>query len=132
MSVFASKFNRSSISLRDYDEVLRYLKKHKKIVQNSETRKKISKILLVVEPVSQVIEGNLSNNTVIDERSVVKTIKQRHEKEWYSYKDEILVLNTKLKTNSFTLSDNDFEILNDIADALDVECGYLFKRLSEV
>jgi hypothetical protein len=132
MSVFASKFNKSSISLREFDEVLRYLKKHKKIVKTSHTNQKIEHILAVTNPISDVIKGTLSSNTVIDERSVVKNIKQRHEREWQSYKEEILRLNDKLKKNSFMLSDNDIQILNDIADALDIECGYLFKRLSEL
>jgi len=132
MSIFASKFNRNSVSLKEYDEVLLYLKKHKEIVQAPENEGKIRKILTVIEPISDVIEGNLSNSTAIDERSVLKTLRQRHEKQWYSYKDEILRLNEKLKSKKFTLSKNDFEILNDIADALDVECGHLFKRLSEI
>lgn len=132
MSVFASKFTRSSISLKEYDEVLRYLKKNKTIAKTEEIEERISNILKVIDPISEVIEGKLSRNTVIDERSIVRTIKQKHEKEWYSYKKKIIDLNSKLRKIRFTLTDKDFDLLNDIADALDIECGYLFKRLSEV
>jgi len=132
MSVFASKFDRSSVSLREYDEVLRYLKKQKKVVKKHGAEEKINNILIVTEPVSVVIEGRLSNSTSIDERSLVDTIMRRHEKDWYIYKEKIIKLNSKLKLESFTLTESDFDILNDIADALDNECGYLFKRLSEI
>lgn len=132
MSVFASKFNRSSISLKKYDEVLRFLRKNKKVSKTEEIDKRINNILKVIDPISDVIKGKLSRNTIIDEISIVKTIKQKHEKNWYSYKEKIINLNSKLKKKQFTLTDRDFDLLNDIADALDIECGYLFKRLSEV
>lgn len=132
MSVFATKFNKRSVSLREFDEVLRFLKQHKEVTKTTETEQRIEHILKVTEPMSDVIKGNLSNNTIIDEKRLVLNIKQRHEKEWYSYKEEILILNNKLKEKKFTLSESDFNILNDIADALDLNCGYLFKRLSEL
>lgn len=132
MSVVASKFNKRSVSLREFDEVLKFLKQEKQITKTFETEERIEHILKITEPISDVIKGNLSNNTIIDEKSLVYNIKQKHEKEWYSYKEDILVLNSKLKERKFTLSDNDFNILNDIADALDINCGNLFKRLSEL
>lgn len=132
MSVFALKFNKRSVSLREFDEVLRFLKQHKEVTKTTETKQRIEHILKVTEPISDVINGNLSNNTVIDEKRLVHNIKQRHEKDWYSYKENILTLNNKLKEKKFTLSESDFDLLNDIADALDMNCGYLFKRLSEL
>ncbi len=122
MSVVASKFKKRSVSLREFDEVLRFLKQHKEVSKTAETEQRIDHILKVTEPISDVINGNLSNNTVIDEKRLVHNIKQRHEKDWYSYKEKILTLNNKLKEKKFTLSESDFEILNDIADALDMNC----------
>lgn len=132
MSVFASKFSTSSISLKEYDEVLRYLKKHKEIHTTPEIVTKIQKILRVIDPVSEVIRGKLSVSTEIDENSVVSIIKNKHEKEWFSYKEKIIKLNLKLQSEKFELSDQDIDILNDIGDALDAECGTLFKRLSAI
>ena len=132
MSIFASKFNKRSVSLREFDEVLKFLKQEKHVIKTTETEKRIEHILQITEPISDVIKGNLSNNTIIDEKRLVTNIKQRHEKEWYSYKEDILDLNSKLKESKFTLSEKDINILNDIADALDINCGNLFKRLSEL
>ena len=131
MSVFASKFSTSSMSLKDYDDALRYLKK-KNITKNPETETKVRKILRVVSPVSDVIQGKLSISTEIDENSVLDIIRHKHEKEWFLYKEKIISLGQKLLSGEFQLSDQDIDVLNDIGDALDVECGALFKRLSNI
>lgn len=132
MSMFASKFSSSSISLKEYDEVLRFLKKHKEVKTTPEIEAKIEKILRIITPVSEVIQGKLSDSTEIDENSVVNIIRQKHEKEWFSYKEIIVELNLKLQSERFELSKQDIDVLNDIGDALDVECGTLFKRLSAI
>lgn len=131
MSIFASKFSTSSMSLKDYDDALRYLKK-KDIAKNPETEAKIEKILRVVNPVSDVIQGKLSISTEIDENSVLNIIRHKHEKDWFLYKEKIVGLDHKLLNGEFELSGQDIDVLNDIGDALDVECGTLFKRLRTV
>ena len=132
MSVFASKFSSSSISLKEYDEVLRFLKKHKEVRKTPQIEVKIEKILRIITPVSEVIQGKLSDSTEIDENSVVNIIRHKHEKEWFSYKEIIVELNLKLQSERFELSNLDIDVLNDVGDALDVECSTLFKRLSVI
>jgi len=132
MSVFASKFSSSSISLKEYDEVLRFLKKHKEVRKTPQIEVKIEKILRIITPVSEVIQGKLSDSTEIDENSVVNIIRHKHEKEWFSYKEIIVELNLKLQSERFELSNLDIDVLNDVGDALDVECSTLFKRLSAI
>lgn len=132
MSVFASQFSTSSISLKEYDEVLRFLKKQKEVRKTPEIAIRINKILKVINPISEVIQGKLSNSTEFDENSIVKIIKKKHEKDWFSYKEKIVELNSKLQLSKFELFKKDFDVLNDIGDALDVECGALFKRLSVI
>lgn len=132
MSMFASKFSSSSISLKEYDEVLRFFKKHKEVKATPEIEAKIGKILRIITPLSEVIQGKLSDSTEIDENSVLNIVRQKHEKEWFSYKEIIVELNRKLQSERFELSKQDIDVLNDIGDALDVECGTLFKRLSAV
>lgn len=132
MSIFASKFSSSSISLKEYDEVLRFFKKHKEVRKTPQIEAKIEKILRIITPVSEVIQGKLSDSTEIDENSVVNIIRHKHEKEWFSYKEIIVELNLKLQSERFELSNRDIDVLNDIGDALDVECSTLFKRLSVI
>jgi hypothetical protein len=129
MSIFASKFNTCSLSLKQYDDALRYLKKSKDIRKNSEMELKVDKILRVINPISEVIQGKLSSSTAIDENSVLNILMQKHEKEWFLYREKLIHLCDKLQKRQFKLTKPDIDILNDLGDALDVECGALFKRL---
>ena len=131
LSVFASKLNISSTSLKEFDDALRLFRKKEEILNTGETRQHISKLLRVITPISEAIKGELSVSTEIDERRVTAIIRNRHEDDWAFYREDILKLNSKLKSPKFRLTRNDIDILNDIADALDIECGNLFRRLSE-
>ena len=131
LGVFASKLNISSVSLREFDDALRLLKKREEIVRAAEMEEHINKLLKVTNPISEAIKGELSASTEIDERRIVSIMKNRNSRNWPTYKERILQLDTKLKSPRFKLTRDDIDILNDIADALDIECGNLFRRLSE-
>ena len=131
LSVFASKLNISSKSLKEFDDALRLFRNKEEILNTGEKRRHIGKLLRVVAPISEAIKGELSVSTEIDERRVTAIIRNRHEHDWAFYRDDILKLNSKLNSPKFRLTRNDIDILNDIADALDIECGNLFRRLSE-
>jgi hypothetical protein len=129
MSIFASKYSACSLSLKQYDDALRFLKKNKDVEKNSETLSAVDKILRVINPISEVIQDKFSTSTAIDESSVLHILRQKHERDWFSYKEKIVYLRDKLQTFEFELSPLDIDILNDLGDALDVECSALFKRL---
>jgi len=128
---FASRFNISSELLKEFDEALLFIRGKKEIVKTPEVADKLSKLLKVINPVSDGIRGKLSESTVISERTIINIIKERHSKEWPTYKENILKLKSKLNSDKFQLSQEEFQLLNDIADALDAECANLFHRLSE-
>lgn len=131
LGIFASRFNVNTKSLEAFDEALRFFKKKEEIKKTPEVKAKIDKLLDVIEPIVENIEGNLSESIVISERNVVDIIKERHHNEWPTYKEKIKQLHSKLTSDKFKLSEIDFQLLNDIADALDAECGNLFRRMSE-
>ena len=131
LGIFASRFNVNTKSLEAFDEALRFLKKKEEIKKTPEVKEIIDKLLDVIEPILENIEGTLSESTAISERSVVDIIKERHDREWPTYRKKIKQLHAKLNSSKFKLSKNDFRLLNDIADALDAECGNLFRRMSE-
>jgi len=131
LSIYASKFSVNSKSLKDFDDALRFVKGKKEITKTPGVTEIISKLLNVINPILQSIKGNLSESIAIDERSVVDIIKNRHNREWPTYRERIQKLHAKLSSNEFTLSQSDFQLLNDIADALDAECANLFRRMSE-
>ena len=131
LGVFVSRFNVNTKSLEAFDEALRFLKKKEKIKKIPEVKASIDKLLDVIDPLLESIEGNLSESTAISERRVVDIMKDRHSKEWPTYRKKIKRLHSKLNSSEFRLSESDFRLLNDIADALDAECANLFRRMSE-
>lgn len=100
-------------------------------MKTPEVKASIDQLLDVIEPLLESIEGNLSESTAISERRIVDIMKDRHSKEWQTYRKKIKQLHSKLNSSEFKLSESDFRLLNDIADALDAECANLFRRMSE-
>ena len=131
LGIIASRFKVNTKSLEAFDDALRSLKKNQGIKKTPEVKATIDKLLGVIDPIVENIEGNLSESTAISERHVVDIIKERHDREWPTYRKRIKQLHTKLNSTKFKLSERDFRLLNDVADALDIECGNLFRRMSE-
>jgi len=131
LSVYASRFSINSQSLKDFDEGLRYITKKKILLKTSGEEKYLRKILNVLDPIVDSLQKHFSESTLINERTVIEIIKNRHDKNWPTYKEKIILLHKKLHENKMTIFHEDIKILNDIADALDSECAHLFRRLSE-
>jgi len=128
---YASKFNINSKSLKEFDDALRFVKEKKEITRTPETAEIINKLLNVISPILESIKGSLSESIAINEHSVASIIKNRHNRDWPTYREQIQKLYSKLTSSKITLSHGDFQLLNDIADALDAECANLFRRMSE-
>ena len=131
LGLFASKFSMNSKSLREFDEALRLFRDEKIIQRTDVLADSIGKILNVITPITKAIKGELSTSTSINERRIIDILKIRHEKEWFTYKDHILEIKYKLNSEEFRLTKKEFQILNDIGDAIDSECAELFRRMSE-
>jgi len=126
---YSSILDTNSQSLKEFDKALRSLK-NKKEISRAEEKQAIEKLLDVVRPIAKSIEGNLTEFTSINELSIMHIMKIRHDRDWQRYKERIRELELKLESKRFILSQNDFGLLNDIADALDAECASLFRRMS--
>lgn len=131
LGIFASRFSINSKSLKEFDSALHYLRNSTMITQTPKEKELIDKLVSVVYPISEAIRGKLSDSTVINERSILEILKVRHDKEWPTYKEQILKLNSKLGSDQFQFSNDDLRLLNDIANAIDAECVNLFRRMSE-
>jgi hypothetical protein len=130
IGVYASRFNVNTRSLEAFDDAIRFFKE-KRTIDPTETRMMIGKLLDVLNPLIESIKGNLSNSIAISERNVADIIKERNNRNWPLYKKRIQELPTRLGSAEHELSENDFNLLNDIADALDAECATLYRRMSE-
>ncbi len=128
--LLATRFNENTILLRKFDEALRYFKEKEKPERKAGTSEQKENLLYVLRPVSETIEGLLSKSTVLDEQKIIDILKRRRIKDWQRYKEQIVQLTSKLSVGNVTLSQEDFELLNDVADAIDIECASLFRRMS--
>lgn len=131
LGVIALKFSTNTNSLKEFDESLRILKKKKGILRTEDAAEIINNLLKVIHPIADGIKEKLSESMVITERNVTDIIKERHNRDWPTFRENILRLESKLNSQKFPLSDDDFGLLEDIADALDAECTNLFQRMGE-
>jgi hypothetical protein len=90
----------------------------------------LEKMLAVLKPISEMLNGRLSNAMDFDEHEVLEILQSRHTEDWQAYKTRLLRLVEKLTARETDFVDEDFEALNDVADAVDTQCATLFKKIS--
>ncbi len=128
--LFASRFRESTASLKSFDEAVRYFRKLDVDYDSHETQEQLRKLLLVLNPVADSLNGKLSDSMNFDELGVVEILRRRRAKDWQRYQDGIIRLAGTLRSGETRLSKIDFEVLNDVGDAIDTECTSLFRRMS--
>src|SRR3989442_1565469 len=121
--LFASRFRDSTNSLRLFDEALRYFKQSKSRSDSDQTPVQLGKLLSVLRPVTELLEGRLSDSRDFDEQNVIETLQLRHPQDWQRFRTQMVQLTVKLKSGQTSLGKDDFVILNDVADAIDTECA---------
>ena len=77
--------------------------KRKKFLKTSGEEKYLSKILNVLDPIVDSLQRHFSESTLINERNVIEIIKNRHDKNWPTYKEKIILLHQKLHENKMSL-----------------------------
>ncbi len=126
--VLASRFRDGAKSIRRFDAALRYVKGHHK--EQATEREQVQNLIEVMKPVAEILTGRLSKNMAIDELGLVGILHQKHERDWQAYKEEVLDLYRKLAVYDSVVSKEEIGILDDVADAMDRQCAYLFRRMS--
>ncbi len=130
LGLFAARLHQSTDSLRRFDEAMRYFKKVNAREDSAEAPNQLRKLTFVLEPIAELLNGKLSRVTGFDEKSIVEILHLRHSKDWQEYREHILSLAARLESGHTSFDTHEFELLNDVADAVDSECATLFKRIS--
>ena len=128
--LFASRFRESTTSLKSFDEAVRYFRKIGVQANSPETQEHLRKLQLVLDPVVNSLKGKLSESMNFDELGVVEILRQRRTRDWQRYRQSVIQLAEKLGSGETGLNKADFDILNDVGDAIDTECTSLFRRMS--
>lgn len=130
LSLFASRFREGTSSLKSFDEAIRYFRRADVNKNTADDQKQVQKLLLILTPVSTSLQGKLSESMNFDELNVVQILRQRRMRDWQRYRETVLKLTQRLSSGEVKLRKDDFEVLNDVADAVDTECSSLFRRMS--
>ena len=89
----------------------------------------MEKIKSLLNPITENLNGILSDSMLIEEKNMVEVLRRRQSKNWQEYKQQILQLSQKISSNQLLITKDDFVVLNDIADAMEIECSKLFRRM---
>lgn len=128
--LLASRFNENTNLLRGFDEALRYFKESNIPRNPMQTSEQTEKLLYILRPVAEKLNGFLSKTMTFDEQTIVAILKQRRVKNWLRYQQQLIQITGNLSLGRTHLTKDDFEVLNDVADAMDTECANLFRRIS--
>ena len=129
LGLFASRFHRSTDSLRRFNSAIRYFRRQDVDKGSEETTQQVQKLLFVLRPISELLDGRLSESNELDEHSLIEILRRRHRTDWQTYRWRIIQLTRRLDSHAVDVLPNDFDVLNDVADAVDTECANLFKRI---
>src|SRR2546422_11052299 len=94
--LFASRFRDSTNSLKLFDEALRYFKRSKSSGDSNETPAQLGKLLSVLRPVTELLEGRLSDSRDFDEQSVIDILSRRQPQGWQRFRTQMVQLIRKL------------------------------------
>jgi len=126
----ASRYYTNVRSLEEFDEALEFLRERARDADKEIATRELQKVLVVLKPIKETLSRNLSDSLMIDDFDVVDILRQRHMPDWQAYQDRMTKLVRKLAAADTAISQEEREILNDVADALDTQCTRLFKRMS--
>lgn len=127
--VVVSKFRESTESLRRFDEALMFFKG--RTTDNPQDRElQREKLLSILRPISEILNGRLPQGMDFDEQGVLEILQSRHMEDWQGYKTRLLILVDKVSARNTDFQAEEFQALNDIADAVDMQCATLFKKIS--
>ncbi len=127
LGLFASRFELNIKTLNKYNAALAKLRKG----SESEKEDAIDILRNIFEPIVVKINGDISSSILISEGEVTDILRQRYLSCWPTYKQKVVMINLKLQDNKTVFSQEEYAILEDVADAIDAECEQLFRRMSE-
>jgi len=128
LGLISQKFNVTTENLVSFNTTLDYVRQNSEIDHSHISRQKLLDIL---ESLSTFLDGKNSQEMTVDVKSIIEILRQQHGDHWNQFVVQIKQLIQKLISDSkITLTEDDLELLDDIADAIDAECAYLFRRIS--
>ena len=127
--IYATRFDSNSKALQEFEKSLSYLRDNTNIRSSAEANEIIEPLVKIMQSLTEDLSEKLTLFDKIIEKDILGILRNWHREDWMQYKNNIQALSNKLAQNEFQVTHSDFEILNDVSDALDAECQSLFQRM---
>lgn len=127
--IFASRLQINNDTLKEFEDSLGYLRTRKIPSNQEQDEYCLEKLNNVIRPIVDNLNGNLSNTMLLDDRNIVEILRRRKVKNWPTFKDNFIILAKKTSSKNLELNESEISILNDVADAMELECSKLFRRM---
>lgn len=125
--IISSRLNSSNKSLKEFSSAIRFLRRSGE-APKEEVEKNYLRIESVLDEIINNISGKLSSSTNLDDNDAVLTLRKRHHRDWDEFEKNLRSTYGRISERS-SIDKEDIQVLNDVADALDVTCSKLFKRM---
>ena len=122
----AARYYSNSRSLQAFDSALESIQED---ASHSHVEE-LDRLLLVLAPIKESISNRISVSLKLDDDGVLVILHQRHVSDWQVYRGNLLKSIQKIESSQLPNSKEEWEMLNDVADALDAQCTHLFRRMS--
>jgi len=127
--IFDSRLQVNNDTLKEFEDSLRYLRTRKIPSNQEQDEYCLEKLNNVIWPIVNNLNGNLSNTMLLDDRNIVEILRRRKIKNWPTFKDNFIILAKKISSKNLELNESEISLLNDVADAIELECSKLFRRM---
>lgn len=132
IGLFNAKFEINQNALAEFDSALRIAKSVSGVAE-SEKLKVIKQISNVLLPIVAAIENQPTTAPGINEQNILailhKAATEKKGLDWLGYKNNIQAIFEKVRKEDLVFTNSEFSILNDIGDALDIECNRYYQRI---
>jgi len=132
VGLFNALFETNMRSLETFDEAIKFFKKHNK-ESSVNKQKAISALTNVLSPIVEAIDKRPGTSTAVNEVNILnilqKTVAEKRGNDWHKYQAAIKLLLYRITSEDVNLTDAEYALLNDIGDALDIECNRYYQRI---
>jgi aspartate/glutamate racemase len=130
LSSITVRLDTTSFHLREFSDAIRFFRKKGLQSDKGKVEDYSDKLLKVLLPLKDNFKEELSKSISIDEYSVTEILKQKHDRDWQQFKNQVSEITVRVSEGKTDFSVLETDVLYEIADAVDMECAQLFKKIS--
>ena len=127
LSILAHRLYDNTKVLEAFDKAIRHFKQQKIVTKDDVEF--VNYMIAVMKPLLVILDDGLSDACTFSVDSVARIIRLKQGSNWQQYRILLQELVQKIDSMDYSFLVEDFQILDDVGDALDTECANLFRRM---